>query len=152
MGIDFLFCCFVCAVKLCVPSRASWLESQQTTTSFWSFKSAFPAVVEQLWGAHTMDWVHLGVHGCGGNVEDKQSHSLGQLGCSSCASGYRTLPDCVKKLCVLGGDLAKPDGIKAHYWLLSVLMCSFPFCSWNLFSAIVCHRPSEMKRCFQASL
>lgn len=51
-----------------------------TRTSFWSFRSVFPAVVEQLWGAHTMDWVHLMVDGCGGNIEDKQSHSLASWG------------------------------------------------------------------------
>lgn len=63
------------------------------------------------------------------------------------------LTDCVKKLAIVScGDLAKPDRIKSHYWLLSVLMCSFPFCSQNLFSPFVCRRPSEMKRCLQASL
>lgn len=63
------------------------------------------------------------------------------------------LADCVKKLVIVScGDLVKPDRIKSQYRLLSVLMCSFPFCSRNLFSPIVCHRPSEMKRCLQASL
>lgn len=153
IGHRFPILLFACAVKLCLQSRASWLEIQRTRTSFWTSKSAFPAVVEQLWGAHTMDWVHLRVDGCGGDVEDKQSHSWEQLGYWSCASGCRTLPDCVKKLGFVScGDLEKPDGIKSHYWLLSVLMCSFPFCSRNLFYPIVCHRPSEMKRCFQASL
>ncbi|KAF2980912.1 hypothetical protein EK904_014703, partial [Melospiza melodia maxima] len=59
--------------------------------------SAFRAVVEQLWGAHTMDWVHLRLDGCGGSVEGKQSHSLGQLGCGRLCNFLLENPDYPKK-------------------------------------------------------
>lgn len=71
-----LLCCEV------VSPRQTFLVRKSADWNFFLVsRSAFPAVVGQLWDAHTMDWVHLRVDGCGGNVEDKQSHSLGQLGC-----------------------------------------------------------------------
>lgn len=55
---------FACAAKLCLQSRASWLENHQAVTTYLSFESAFPVVVvwsagEKLSGAHTTYLVHL---------------------------------------------------------------------------------------------
>lgn len=144
-----LLCCEV------VSPRQTFLVRKSADWNFFLVsRSAFPAVVEQLWDAHTMG---LGAPRAGWLWWECRRQAEPFLGAAGLLKVCIWLQDpprlCEKNLgFVSWGDLAKPDGIKSHYWLLSVLMCSFPFCSRNLFSPFVCHRPREMKRCFQASL